>query len=91
MPGESAFTLCSRGEEKGDGVSFNTYCITIEGELDDVAAAAFPDLHLDRAEGTTRLRTAALDQAGLNGLLDRLRMIRADLVSVVREVSISPV
>lgn len=67
----------------------DAYCITIEGELDDVAAAAFPDLHVERQRGATTLRTGLLDQAGLNGVLDRLRMIGAVLVALQRERSVS--
>ena len=38
----------------------DAYCITIEGELDDVAAAAFPDLHVERQRGATTLRTGTI-------------------------------
>ena len=61
-----------------------SYCITIEGELDDASAASFPELAVQRGNGRTVLRTGALDQAGLNGVLDRLRMIGAVLVGLER-------
>jgi hypothetical protein len=71
----------SRKEARLNTVS---YCITIEGELDDVSAVAFPDLVVERLDGRTVLHTDAVDQAGLNGVLDRLRMIGAVLVGLER-------
>ena len=62
----------------------SAYRITIEGELDDLATAAFPDLTVERASGATVLRTDLLDQAALNGVLDRLRLIGASLIEVRR-------
>ena len=62
-----------------------SYRITIEGELDDLSVVAFPDLVVERGDGRTILRTSSVDQAGLNGVLDRLRMIGAVLVGLERE------
>ena len=60
------------------------YRITIEGELDELSCAAFADLDIHRAGGATVLQTVPLDQAALNGVLDRLRLIGAALVEVRR-------
>lgn len=60
------------------------YRITIEGELDELSSAAFADVDIRRACGATVLQTLPLDQAALNGVLDRLRGIGAALVEVRR-------
>jgi len=65
-------------------VSPARYSIVIEGELDALAAHAFDDVALERSDGRTRLQTAEVDQAGLNGVLDRLRAIGAVLHNVDR-------
>ena len=61
-----------------------TYRITVEGEFDDVTAAMFRDLTVESGAGHTSLLTRGVDQAGLNGVLDRLRLIGASLVSLDR-------
>jgi hypothetical protein len=61
-----------------------SYRITVEGEFDDMTAAMFRDVVLTRGRGQTSLCTAEVDQAALNGVLDRLRMIGAVLVSLDR-------
>lgn len=62
----------------------STYRITVEGEFDEVTTSMFRDLEIDCGAGRTSLRTREVDQAGLNGVLDRLRMIGAVLVSLDR-------
>lgn len=64
-----------------------TYRIVVEGEFDDLTAAAFPDLDCTCAEGMTVLQTDAVDQAALGGILDRLRSVGATLVSLGRSQS----
>lgn len=61
-----------------------TYRITVEGEFDDVTASMFRDLTVEAHTGCTSLLTTEVDQAGLNGVLDRLRLIGAVLVSLDR-------
>lgn len=63
-------------------MSPNRYMIVIEGELDALSAYAFDDVALERCDGRTLLRTHEVDQAGLNGVLDRLRAIGAVLRKV---------
>ncbi|MEN9645553.1 MAG: hypothetical protein RL238_2222 [Actinomycetota bacterium] len=62
----------------------STYRITVEGEFDTVTASMFDDLSISTGAGRTSLITAEVDQAGLNGVLDRLRFIGAALVSLDR-------
>ena len=62
----------------------SAYRITIEGELDDLSTSVFPDVAVERCSGSTVLQTTTLDQAALNGVLDRLRLIGAALVEVRR-------
>jgi hypothetical protein len=71
---------------KGDAIDMTNcaYRIIIDGELDDLSAAAFADLDVERGRGATVLRTEPIDQAALNGVLDRLRLIGAALVEVRR-------
>ena len=67
------------------------YRITVEGEFDDVTASMFRDLAVSKGHGSTSLVTKAVDQAGLNGVLDRLRLIGASLVSLDRAAGSSGV
>jgi len=68
----------------------SSYRIVVDGELDAVTAAGFPEAALVPADGRTTLYTPSLDQAGLCGLLDRLRNVGVDLVALERLESISP-
>lgn len=61
------------------------YRITIEGEIDDLTADAFPDVQVWRGDGITVLATGPVDQPALNGLLDRLRQVGASLVALERD------
>jgi hypothetical protein len=62
----------------------HAYRIVVEGEMDDLTAAAFCDLRLVSDHGTTVMWTTAVDQAALNGILDRLRAVGAVLVGLER-------
>lgn len=62
----------------------NRFRIVVEGEWDGLTASAFPDLRLERAGGATVLSTGGIDQAALDGILDRLRAVGAVLVSLDR-------
>jgi hypothetical protein len=65
-------------------VTTSTYRIVVEAEFDDLTMAAFDDLSVERAEGVTVLETRQIDQAALDGVLDRLRLIGARLVELRR-------
>ena len=58
------------------------YEIRIAGQL-DTAAAAFADLSIAASGGMTVLR-GEFDQAGLHGLLERIRALDLDLVDARR-------
>jgi len=67
-----------------------SYRVIVEGEFDDVTAAGFPDVGLQRANGRTTLISEPMDQQGLNGLLDRLRQLGVGLLSLDRLEELSP-
>jgi hypothetical protein len=78
-------TIADRSEVVS--VVCNTYRIVVDGELDELTAAAFSDLALVRADGRTVLSTGDIDQAALNGILDRLRAVGAVLVGLDRSAA----
>jgi hypothetical protein len=59
------------------------YEISIAGRLDKTATAAFAGLDIAVSRGVTVLR-GEFDQAGLHGLLERIRALGLDLVEVRR-------
>lgn len=59
------------------------YEIRIAGQLDAKAAAAFAGLSIAASGGITVLR-GEFDQAGLHGLLQRIRALGLDLVDARR-------
>ncbi len=59
------------------------YEIRITGHLDTAAAATFADLSIAASGGMTVLR-GEFDQAGLHGLLERIRALDLDLVDARR-------
>jgi hypothetical protein len=52
-------------------VADRTYRLTVEGELSDDLALAFPGMALTRADGRTALTGTVRDQPELHGLLQR--------------------
>jgi hypothetical protein len=61
------------------------YEIRIDGHLEDRWSAWFDGLALAHdGDGTTVIRTPAMDQAALHGLLRRVRDVGLPLVSVTR-------
>ena len=60
-----------------------SYEIRIAGQLDATAAAAFAGLSIAASGGITALR-GDFDQAGLHGLLERIRALGLDLVDARR-------
>lgn len=59
------------------------YEIRVAGQLDQTAADAFAGLDVAIGDAVTAIR-GELDQAGLNGLLERIRSLQLDLVDVRR-------
>jgi hypothetical protein len=58
------------------------YRIVVRGRLDDELGATFQQMRVDAATGTTVLDGELVDQAQLAGLLERLRSLALELVSV---------
>lgn len=68
------------------------YEIRLKGHLDARWAVWFDGLTLTRdADGTTAIRGSVIDQAGLHGLLQKVRDIGLPLVSVTRIEPDSPI
>jgi hypothetical protein len=61
------------------------YDVCVEGHLDAHWAGVLDVALAHRSDGTTALRAVVRDQAELHGLLDRLRDLGVELVSVVRD------
>ena len=64
-------------------MSCSLYEIRVAGQLDTAAAATFADLSIAASGGMTVLR-GVFDQAGLHGLLERIRALDLDLVDARR-------
>ena len=63
----------------------SAYEIRIQGRISETWSELFEGLILvPEADGTTRIRCPALDQAALHGLLQRLRDVAIPLVSLTR-------
>ena len=58
------------------------YRVVIRGRLGEHLASGFPQLELDSRTGQSSLTGSFADQAQLHGLLDRLRDLGIQLVSV---------
>lgn len=59
------------------------YEIRIAGRLDETAVAVFAHLNVTYCGGDT-LVTGELDQAGLHGVLERIRALNLDLLAARR-------
>jgi hypothetical protein len=60
------------------------YRLVVEGELGPRYASAFEGMRVEHSEGNTILVGEVLDQAHLQGLLDRVGRLGLTLVSVTR-------
>jgi hypothetical protein len=58
------------------------YRVVVRGRLSQRLAAAFDGLTVEPGDGQTALSGCFLDQAQLHGVLDRLRALGIELVSV---------
>jgi hypothetical protein len=63
-------------------VQSTAYTIIVRGILGERFASTFPDVAMLPADGRTRIETKPLDQSQLHGLLDQLRDLAIELVSV---------
>jgi hypothetical protein len=60
------------------------YEIVIRGELSDRFAPAFEAMTLEAGGGRTRIVGTVVDQAHLHGLLDQIRDLGMELISVTQ-------
>lgn len=58
------------------------YCIVVKGRLSDRYDSAFAGLRMEPLRGHTALRGPVVDQSELYGVLNRLRDLGIELVSV---------
>jgi len=58
------------------------YQLVVRGRLSDRLASAFDGLTVESGDGQTVLSGRFLDQSQLHGVLDRLRALGIELVSV---------
>jgi hypothetical protein len=61
------------------------YRLVVEGELSSRYATVFEGMHLECAQGRTTIVGTLIDQAHLQGLLQRIAGLGLTLVSVERE------
>lgn len=66
------------------------YSIVVRGEFDEITAASFDDVSLERSDGVTVLHTDVVDQPALFGLLQRIQTVGAGLLAVT-EVPDTPI
>jgi hypothetical protein len=61
-------------------MAIRTYRLTVEGELGDHLASAFPGLTLSHGDGTTTLTGEMRDQSELQGVLQRISDLGLTLI-----------
>ena len=65
----------------------STYCLRVEGHLDDHWSSWFGPFTIAReTDGTTTITGPVVDQAALHGLLVKVRDLGVTLISVARVV-----
>ncbi len=70
-------------------MSSTRYTIVVRGRLSERFVSGLPDVSMRPGTGTTRLDTEPLDQSQLHGLLERLRNLAIELVSIQESRSTS--
>jgi hypothetical protein len=68
------------GKEEGNS-PMRRYRIVVRGEFGDLLSNAFSDTRVEIAQGKTVLTADVADNAGLFGILDRLRNFAVELES----------
>jgi hypothetical protein len=72
--------MTKQGPARGHGPT--RYDIVINGELGARFAAAFSGMTIRAADGQTHITGDVLDQSHMHGILDRIRDLGIELVSV---------
>jgi hypothetical protein len=67
-----------------------SYQIVVRGELSQRYSTAFEGMALEAGDGQTAITGLVVDQAQLHGLLDRVRDLGLELVSVNATLTHSP-
>jgi hypothetical protein len=67
-----------------------SYQLVVRGELSQRYATVFEGMALEAGDGQTTITGPVVDQAHLHGLLDRVRDLGLELVSVNASVTHSP-
>ena len=70
---------------QGDRVTASRYRLVVEGELGKRSSSAFEGMEIEYREGNTVLVGEVIDQAHLQGLLERVSRLGLKLVSVTPE------
>ena len=83
-PGELGARVMTWGSRGTDayGVETTRYRIIVRGRLTPAFGAAFEDITLELLPGETALEGTFADQAQLYGILERLRNLGIELLSV---------
>ena len=68
--------------DEGRPVKGATYRLVVRGELDDRFGHLFNGMQMERAEGTTVISGAVIDQAQLHGYIERIEELGLELLSV---------
>ena len=71
-------------EQAGNAVPPSSYEIRVRGRITKSSQAAFDDLAVTVSPVETVLRGAAIDQAALYGILERIQALGLELVEVRR-------
>jgi hypothetical protein len=75
----------ARGRCQGCVVTASRYRLVVEGELGKRSCSAFEGMEIEYREGNTALVGDVVDQAHLQGLLERVSRLGLKLVSVTPE------
>lgn len=73
--------MASRGCANDPRVIYREYRLVVEGELSDEVEKAFDGMTLTRQQGKTMLVGPVVDQAELQGLLQRVADLGLSLIS----------
>ena len=64
------------------GIAPRTYRLVVKGRLSDRMASALEGVHVESRAGETELTASFVDHSQLYGVIDRLRDLGIELISV---------